>query len=61
MKTRSKLSEKGTIREDIEFCQKCGNGYVVLWIIESKKYKDFGLRHCPFCGLIIDEERSVPP
>lgn len=61
MKTRSRLSEKGTLREDVEFCQNCKNGFVVLWIIESENYKDFGFRHCPFCGLMVDEKGSVPP
>ena len=41
--------------EDVERCQRCGNKYIVVWIKEGKKFIDFGLRHCPFCGLLTDQ------
>ncbi len=36
-------------------CQSCKNTYVVLWLDAGKHFKDFGYRHCPFCGLAFDE------
>jgi hypothetical protein len=41
--------------EKIELCQRCGNQYILIWLKQGDDYNDFGLRHCPFCGLITEE------
>ena len=41
--------------EKIETCQNCGNQYILIWLAQGNDYNDFGLRHCPFCGLLTDE------
>ena len=41
--------------EKIQVCQNCGNRYIIIWLTQSMDYNDFGLRHCPFCGLLTDE------
>ena len=38
-----------------EICQRCGNIYIIIWMKPGDDYNDFGLRHCPFCGLLTDE------
>ncbi len=38
-----------------ETCQRCGNAYILLWLGRGEHYTDLGDRHCPFCGLCIDE------
>ena len=41
--------------EKIQVCQNCGNRYIIIWLRQGMDYNDFGLRHCPFCGLLTDE------
>ena len=41
--------------EKIQICQKCKNQYILIWLKQSEDYNDFGLRHCPYCGLLTDE------
>ena len=41
--------------EKIQVCQNCGNQYILIWLAQGSNYNDFGLRHCPFCGLLTDE------
>jgi len=41
--------------EETEICHCCGNIYRIIWLKEGDDYNDFGFRHCPFCGLVIDE------
>ena len=41
--------------KDIDVCQNCGNAYVLIWLRHGEDYNDFGLRHCPFCGLLTEE------
>jgi hypothetical protein len=41
--------------EKIQACQNCGNRYIIIWLTQGMDYNDFGLRHCPFCGLLTDE------
>ena len=36
-------------------CQRCANQYILIWLKPGDDYNDFGLRHCPFCGLLTDE------
>ena len=62
----SQPSTQGLInlRERIRFmsthepitCPRCGNTYLVLLIRESQSFNDFGIRHCPFCGRIGDQQ-----
>ena len=35
-------------------CPRCGNQYLVVWLMEGMDYNDFGDRYCPFCGLVTD-------
>lgn len=37
-------------------CPRCHNTYLILLIKEGQNFNDFGLRHCPFCGRIGDEQ-----
>ena len=41
--------------KDVDVCQNCGNAYVLIWLRHGDDYNDFGLRHCPFCGLLTEE------
>ncbi len=41
--------------ENVEKCENCDNVYRLIWLKEGDDYNDFGFRHCPFCGLLIDE------
>jgi hypothetical protein len=41
--------------EKIQLCQKCKNQYILIWLKQGTGHNDFGLRHCPFCGLLTDE------
>lgn len=41
--------------EETEICPFCGNVYRIIWLKPGEDYNDFGYRHCPFCGLVIDE------
>jgi hypothetical protein len=41
--------------EKIQLCQRCKNQYILIWLAQGIDYNDFGLRYCPFCGLLTDE------
>jgi hypothetical protein len=41
--------------EKIQICQKCKNQYILIWLKQGDDHSDFGLRHCPYCGLLTDE------
>jgi len=41
--------------DEAETCHNCGNTYIVDWLKEGPDFNDFGMRHCPFCGLLTDE------
>lgn len=54
------MSKAEIVREDlkprdVETCQRCENHYIMIWMKQGEDYNDFGLRHCPFCGLLTDE------
>ena len=53
------LMEQATPDQEAEVCQHCGNIYKVVWIKEGDDYNDFGMRHCPFCGLLTDEYAHI--
>jgi predicted RNA-binding Zn-ribbon protein involved in translation (DUF1610 family) len=40
--------------EEAEVCTSCGNIYRIELLKEGEDYNDFGYRHCPFCGTLID-------
>ena len=40
--------------EEAEVCSGCGNIYRIELLKEGEDYNDFGYRHCPFCGMLID-------
>ena len=42
-------------QEDAEICTNCGNIYRIVWLKEGDDYNAFGFKHCPFCGLLMDE------
>ena len=52
---QASCGEDLVIDEEAEICESCGNVYRIVWLKESDDYNDFGYRHCPFCGLLIDE------
>ena len=45
--------------EEAQICPTCGNVYKVELLKEGDDFNDFGYRHCPFCGLIIDEYENI--
>jgi hypothetical protein len=47
--------EEAMSGEKIQVCQSCGNRYILIWLTKGTDYNDFGLRHCPYCGLLTDE------
>ena len=51
----SELKEKSLSAEQAEICPDCGNIYRIILLKEGEDYNDFGYRHCPFCGLLIDQ------
>ena len=56
MKTQKNVQiEDSMSDENVEKCENCGNVYRLIWLKEGDDYNDFGFRHCPFCGLLIDE------
>ena len=48
-------NKEAIISDKLETCQNCGNVYLLVWLKEGHDYNDFGIRHCPFCGLLTDE------
>ena len=47
--------DKAISKNNADVCQNCGNVYLLIWLKHGDDYNDFGLRHCPFCGLLTDE------
>ena len=47
--------EKEISQDRVGVCKRCNNAYFIIWVKHSRDYNDFGLRHCPFCGLLTDE------
>ena len=41
--------------EEAEVCSSCGYIYRIELLKEGEDWNDFGYRHCPFCGLLIDQ------
>ncbi len=41
--------------EETEICGNCENVYKVILLKESNDWNDFGIRHCPFCGMLTQE------
>ena len=41
--------------EEAEVCSSCGNIYRIELLKEGDDWNDFCYRHCPFCGMLIDE------
>ena len=54
MKKNAHYQERSTM-DKVETCQRCRNVYLIFWVEHNQDYNDFGLRHCPFCGLLTDE------
>jgi hypothetical protein len=55
IKQKGNQIKKAMPGEKVELCQKCENQYILIWLKRGDDYNDFGLRHCPFCGLITEE------
>ena len=45
---------RALFEEDAEVCTNCNNIYRIVWLKEGDDFNDFGYRHCPFCGLLMD-------
>ena len=60
-KKESSFSEmlRAVLEEDAEICRSCGNVYRIVWLKEGDDLNDFGDRHCPFCGIYLDEYAHV--
>jgi hypothetical protein len=48
-------NKEAAVSDEVKNCQSCANMYLLVWLKKGSDYNDFGLRHCPFCGLLIDE------
>ena len=48
-------NKEAIVSDEVKTCQSCSNMYLLVWLKQSRDYNDFGLRHCPFCGLLTDE------
>ncbi len=46
---------KDFLYQEAEVCESCGNVYKVLQIKEGDDFNDFGMRHCPYCGMLTQE------
>ena len=55
MQTQENVQTQDAKSVEMETCEQCGNVYKLVWLKQDDDYNDFGLRHCPFCGLLIDE------
>ena len=53
--TKKQAMEPSMPPDKVSTCQRCHNTYILIWMIKGDDYNDFGLRYCPFCGLIVDE------
>ncbi len=60
-KKESGFSEivRALFEQDTEICPNCGNIYRIVWRKEGDDFNDFGYRHCPFCGNLIDEYAHI--
>jgi hypothetical protein len=55
MKNLINIETDKSIQVNALECQRCKNIYILIWLAEAENYNDFGLRHCPFCGLLTDQ------
>lgn len=53
--TKQRCMETQISEDKLDICQRCKNAYFLIWLAGGEDYNDFGLRYCPFCGLLIDE------
>lgn len=60
VKNKALVADQIEIKEPAQ-CQKCRNVYVTILVVRDDKFKDFGTRHCPYCGLETDELGSIVP
>lgn len=49
------LLEQTMASEESDICERCGNVYRIIWLKEGDDFNDFGIRHCPFCGMLMNE------
>ena len=54
MHTQENVQTEHAKSVEVETCERCGNVYKLIWLKESNDYNDFGFRHCPFSGLLMD-------
>jgi hypothetical protein len=52
---KEKQNKEAIVADEVKTCQSCSNMYLLVWLKMGGEYNDFGLRHCPFCGLLTDE------
>jgi len=48
-------NKEAIVSDEVKTCQNCSNMYLLVWLRQSRDYNDFGLRYCPFCGLLTEE------
>ncbi len=46
---------KDFLYQEAEICENCGNIFKILLLKESEDWNDFGIRYCPYCGLLTQE------
>ena len=39
----------------VQVCRNCGNVFRVELLKNGDEYNDFGMRFCPYCGLVTEE------
>lgn len=37
-----------------QVCENCSNIYQIVWVEKGENYNDYGLRYCPYCGILTD-------
>jgi hypothetical protein len=60
MKQNLRVSNSLTMNQAIAdktaiICRSCGNIYRNIWLKVGNDWNDFGLRYCPFCGMITED------
>ena len=44
---------------EIKTCARCRNAWTETHLMKGPDWNDFGIRYCPFCGLLTDESGAI--
>ncbi len=51
--------EQALFMEQVQVCDRCGNIYKVVHFKDGDDWNDFGFRHCPFCGNLMERYAHI--